>query len=47
MPVPGNHDSQDGLGAWMYKEMFSLPENGPTGQPSEMTYAFNYQNACS
>jgi hypothetical protein len=45
MPVPGNHDSQDGLGAWMYKEMFSLPENGPTGQPSEMTYAFNYQNA--
>ncbi|NIJ55855.1 purple acid phosphatase family protein [Dyadobacter arcticus] len=45
MPVPGNHDSQDGLGAWMYKEMFSLPENGPAGQPSEMTYAFNYQDA--
>ncbi|KQS24842.1 metallophosphoesterase family protein [Dyadobacter sp. Leaf189] len=45
MPVPGNHDSQDGLGAWMYKEMFSLPENGPAGQPSEMTYSFEYQNA--
>nr|WP_295930768.1 metallophosphoesterase family protein [uncultured Dyadobacter sp.] len=45
MPVPGNHDSQDGLGAWMYKEMFSLPENGPAGQPSEMTYAFHYQDA--
>lgn len=45
MPVPGNHDSQDGLGAWMYREMFSLPENGPAGQPSEMTYAFNYQDA--
>ena len=45
MPVPGNHDSQDGLGAWMYKEMFSLPENGPAKQPSEMSYAFNYQNA--
>jgi hypothetical protein len=45
MPVPGNHDSQDGLGAWMYKEMFSLPENGPVGQPSEMSYAFEYQDA--
>ena len=45
MPVPGNHDSQDGLGAWMYKEMFSLPENGPGKQPTEMSYAFNYQNA--
>ncbi|MCE6992275.1 metallophosphoesterase family protein [Dyadobacter sp. CY323] len=45
MPVPGNHDSQDGLGAWMYKEMFSLPENGPAKQPSEMTYAFSYQDA--
>ncbi|MCF2501087.1 purple acid phosphatase family protein [Dyadobacter chenhuakuii] len=45
MPVPGNHDSQDGLGAWMYKEMFSLPDNGPKKQPSEMTYAFNYEHA--
>jgi predicted phosphodiesterase len=45
MPVPGNHDSQDGLGAWMYKEMFSLPENGPAGLPKEMTYSFVYQDA--
>ncbi|RRB07599.1 purple acid phosphatase family protein [Larkinella rosea] len=47
MPIPGNHDSQDGLGAWMYQEMFSLPKNGPKSQdvPSEQTYAFTYQNA--
>lgn len=45
MPVPGNHDSQDGLGADMYQKMFSLPENGPKGLPKEMTYAFNYQDA--
>jgi len=45
MPVPGNHDSQDGLGAWMYKEMFSLPENGPEKLPKEMTYSFVYQDA--
>ncbi len=45
MPVPGNHDSQDGLGAWMYQEMFSLPENGPGNQPKEMTYSFKYQDA--
>ncbi|WP_169518496.1 purple acid phosphatase family protein [Spirosoma panaciterrae] len=47
MPIPGNHDSQDGLGAWMYQEMFSLPQNGPTRSdvPTEQTYAFTYQNA--
>ena len=45
MPVPGNHDSQDGLGAWMYQEMFSLPKNGPKDLPAEMTYSFNYQDA--
>ncbi|WP_109673405.1 purple acid phosphatase family protein [Dyadobacter jejuensis] len=45
MPVPGNHDSQDGLGSWMYEEMFSLPENGPIDVPKEVTYAFEYQNA--
>lgn len=45
MPIPGNHDSQDGLGAWMYQEMFSLPENGPAAAPTEQTYAFTYQNA--
>lgn len=45
MPIPGNHDSQDGLGAWMYQEMFSLPTNGPRDVPSEMTYAYHYQDA--
>ncbi|MFC5408838.1 fibronectin type III domain-containing protein [Larkinella bovis] len=47
MPIPGNHDSQDGLGAWMYQEMFSLPKNGPQKPdvPAEQTYAFTYQNA--
>ncbi|RAJ99748.1 3',5'-cyclic AMP phosphodiesterase CpdA [Larkinella arboricola] len=47
MPIPGNHDSQDGLGAWMYQEMFSLPKNGPKSAdvPTEQTYAFTYQNA--
>jgi len=45
MPVPGNHDSQDGLGAWMYQEIFSLPENGPVEVLPELSYAFNYKNA--
>ncbi len=45
MPIPGNHDNQDGLGAWMYREMFSLPANGPDGIPEELTYAYTYQNA--
>ncbi|GAB3942745.1 hypothetical protein GCM10028805_07800 [Spirosoma harenae] len=47
LPIPGNHDSQDGLGAWMYQEMFSLPKNGPAHPevPTEQTYAFTYQNA--
>lgn len=45
MPIPGNHDSQDGLGAAMYQNLFSLPVNGPDKLPTERTYAFNYQNA--
>lgn len=45
MPVPGNHDRQDGLGAWMYYEMFSLPMNGPIDVAPESTYAFKYGNA--
>ena len=45
MAVPGNHDSQDGLGAWMYQEMFSYPDNGPKEEMSELTYSFTYQNA--
>jgi len=42
MPVPGNHDRQDGLGARMYYDLFSLPKNGPEGVDPESTYAFNY-----
>jgi hypothetical protein len=45
MPVPGNHDRQDGLGAWMYYAFFSLPENGPAPIDPESTYAFEYGNA--
>lgn len=45
MAVPGNHDSQDGLGAWMYKEMFSYPDQAPSPSMAEMTYSFSYQNA--
>ena len=45
MAVPGNHDSQDGLGAWMYQEMFSYPDNGPSREMTELTYSFTYQNA--
>lgn len=45
MAVPGNHDSQDGLGAWMYEDMFSFPDNGPEGFNPERTYSFTYQNA--
>ena len=45
MPVPGNHDRQDGLGAWMYYQLFSLPENGPKNVDPESTYAFEYGNA--
>ena len=45
MPVPGNHDRQDGLGAKMYYDLFSLPKNGPKDVDSESTYAFEYGNA--
>ncbi len=45
MPVPGNHDRQDGLGAKMYYDLFSLPQNGPEGVDKESTYAFEYANA--
>ncbi len=44
MPVPGNHDKQDGLGAWMYQDMFSLPVNGPEKVMPELTYSFKYKN---
>lgn len=45
MAVPGNHDSQDGLGAGMFRELLSYPENGPGGQPPGFTYAFQYKHA--
>lgn len=45
MPVPGNHDRQDGLGTRMYYEIFSLPENGPEKVHPESTYSFEYGNA--
>lgn len=45
MPVPGNHDRQDGLGAKMYYDLFSLPGNGPRNVEQESSYAFEYGNA--
>ncbi len=44
MSVPGNHDRQDGLGAWMYQDLFSLPRNGPSEVDPELTYSFEYGN---
>lgn len=47
MCVPGNHDNRLGLGAKMYRDMFSYPENGPKGEElnPEQTYSFTYKNA--
>lgn len=45
MPVPGNHDSQDGLGAWMYEAQFDLPRNGPDDGYAERSYFFTYGEA--
>lgn len=45
MPVLGNHDRQDGLGAQLYYDLFSLPENAPKGVTPEGTYAFEYGDA--
>jgi len=44
MTVPGNHDNRAGLGAGMFRDMFSYPLNGPGGVPKEQTYSFTYQN---
>ena len=44
MNVPGNHDNRLGLGAKMYRDMFSYPANGPEGVPTEQTYSFTYKN---
>lgn len=45
MAVPGNHDSQDGLGASMYQRLMAYPANGPTGLSPGLTYSFRYKNA--
>lgn len=45
MPVPGNHDRQDGLGAKLYTDLFALPVNQPEGVDPELSYAFEYGNA--
>jgi acid phosphatase type 7 len=45
MAVIGNHDTRQGLGAWMYRELFSYPKNAPVGVHEEHTYSFKYKNA--
>lgn len=45
MPVPGNHDRQDGMGAQLYYDLFSLPKNAPKGVDEESSYSFEYGNA--
>lgn len=45
MSVPGNHDNRSGLGALMYRELFSYPKNAPEGVEKEQTYSFTYKNA--
>ena len=42
--VPGNHDNRLGLGAKMFRDLFSYPTNGPDGVPKEQTYSFTYKN---
>ena len=44
MNVPGNHDNRYGLGAKMYRDLFSYPTNGPDEVPKEQTYSFTYKN---
>jgi hypothetical protein len=45
MPVLGNHDRQDGLGAKLYYDLFSLPKNAPEKVEPEGSYSFEYGNA--
>jgi len=45
MSVLGNHDNRSGLGALMYRELFSYPKNGPEDVEKEHTYSFRYRNA--
>lgn len=41
----GNHDDQDGLGAWLPLALYAFPENGPDGVEPERTFSFRYGNA--
>jgi 3',5'-cyclic AMP phosphodiesterase CpdA len=45
MSVPGNHDNRAGLGAQLYRDLFSYPMNAPADVPTEQTYSFTYKNA--
>jgi len=45
MSVIGNHDTRQGLGAWMYRGLFSYSKNAPVGVQPEHTYSFRYKNA--
>ncbi|MGN6339886.1 MAG: fibronectin type III domain-containing protein [Ginsengibacter sp.] len=45
MTVIGNHDTRQGLGARMYRDLFSYPKNAPAGVEPEHTYSFRYKNA--
>lgn len=45
MAIPGNHDSQDGLGADLYRDLLPYPHNGPEGLTPGLTYSFPYKNA--
>jgi acid phosphatase type 7 len=41
----GNHDDQDGLGAWLPLALFALPQNGPEDITPERTYSFPFSNS--
>ena len=45
MMTLGNHDTRSGLGALMYRELFSYPKNGPEDVIPEHTYSFTCKNA--
>jgi len=45
MTVLGNHDTRQGLGARMYRDLFSYPKNAAAGVQPEHTYSFRYKNA--
>ncbi len=45
VPVVGNHDTIDGLGAHLYLSFFGLPTNGPARVEPGRTYSFQYANA--